>query len=321
MTQKIENEWSSYRLTLLLYLLVLIIPFTFYFVYISFEGMQKDSKIVHHVGWAEGTLETFSTSSSIALTPKAITKMETTLKEVGAWVQENRASKFYIGGQTLLKDFEDVTKCWNLYKDNKQNSLYCYESMERLTKIVENMVYLKQRDLVNMFYWSLGVVMLMSILLIYLVRTYIHAQLEKHAIYDLETSLFNKNYFLSELRSGTARAKRYAYPLTLLSVSLKDASSATYDTQTRASLLRALGDLFISVTRDSDTACRIDEYGFIVLLPFTSEENAAILEKRLREAFDLYNFEVEPELKFVFTITQFNENETAENFLQRTITL
>ena len=319
MTQKIQNEWSSYRLTLLLYVIVLIIPFTFYFVSTSFASMQKDSKIVHHIGWAEGTLETFSTSSTISLDHKAMGKMDTTLKEIGLWVTQNNDSKFYIGGQTLLKDFTDVEQCWKLYKDNRQNSRHCHQSMRNLTKIIENMVYLKQSDLVNMFYWNLGVVMLITVLLIYMVRTYIHAQLEKHAIHDLETNLFNKTYFLSELRSGTARAKRYAYPLTLLSVSLKDTDSATYDAQTRASLLHALGDLFISVTRDSDTACRIDEYAFIVLLPFTHQENAGILERRLREAFDLYNFQVNPELEFVFNITAFDENETAENFLQRTL--
>ncbi len=47
-----QKEWSSFRITLLLYLVVFILPFSFYYVYTSFQTMQQDTKIVRQSTWS-----------------------------------------------------------------------------------------------------------------------------------------------------------------------------------------------------------------------------------------------------------------------------
>jgi hypothetical protein len=46
-----------------------------------------------------------------------------------------------------------------------------------------------------------------------------------------------------------------------------------------------------------------------------------ILERRVREVFEKHDFMATPELKFKFSTTHFNDEETPESFVTRTETL
>ena len=78
-----------------------------------------------------------------------------------------------------------------------------------------------------------------------------------------------------------------------------------------------LGGLITSLTRTSDTASRYDENHFLILLPDTEEENASILEGRIREALEKHDFMVDSKLKFKFSTTQFDYEETPESCVTR----
>ena len=330
---KMQKEWSSFRLTLLLYALVLIIPLTFYFLHTSFNTAQDDTKVIRQIGWLEGVSESLAIAPSHQFDQQMVKNIDDTLQKISVWVTQNNDSEFYIGGQTLSKDLSDVTSCWTLYKQKlsehsnatviKEQSSKCMDIVKNLTIIIENMVYLKQDKLINMFYWNLAAAMFLSLLMIYMVRSYIHIQMKKHAIHDHETKLFNKKYFMSQLKTSCARSVRNKYPLSMLSISINDfeKGSKIYDEKTKEHILKVLGGLITSLTRTSDTACRYDEDHFSILLPDTEEENALILEKRVREVFEKHDFMATPELKFKFSTTHFNDEETPEAFVTRTQTL
>ncbi len=170
-----------------------------------------------------------------------------------------------------------------------------------------------------MFYMSLALVMIFTLLMIYLVRTYIHIQMKKHAIHDHETGLFNKKYFLTEMHSTFSRAIRHENSLSLIFVSLNGFTEKTYDKKTKRKLMQELGELFTTVTRNSDITCRYDENHIAVLLPLTDREHALILEGRLKEALEHHDFKVTPEMNFSFATTQANAEETEESFIARTL--
>ena len=319
---KMQKEWSSFRLTLLLYTLVFIMPLTFYFVYTSFNSAQNDTKVIHQIGWIEGVSESINTSSAYTLKQPMVQNIDAALQDISIWVRQNNNSKFYLGGETLSKDFSNVMTCWSKYKQKSSYNIHdtkCSHQIKNLTVIIENMVYLKQKNLVNMFYWNLAIAMLITLLLIYFVRVYIHKQMKKHSIHDHETHLFNQKYFLSELHSTFSGSIRHENPLSLLSVSLNGFTDKTYDKKTKNNLMKELGELFTSVTRNSDISCRYDENHFAVLLPLTNREHALILEDRLREALENNDFKVAPEMKFSFVTTEANAEETEEAFIARTL--
>ncbi|GIU00982.1 hypothetical protein TSL6_14880 [Sulfurovum sp. TSL6] len=327
---KIQKEWSSFRLTLLLYAIIFIIPLTFYFVYTSFNTLDADTKAIRTAGWLEGAAMTLAIDPSDQNNQQMVKHIDDALHKLSAWVIQNNDSEFYIGGQTLVKDLSNVTNDWNVYKQAlsnhdigtniKENSLKWDDSVRNLTIIIENMIYLKQNKLINMFYWNLAAAMLFALLLIYLVRAYIHQQMKKHAIHDHDTKLFNKKYFCAELKTSCARAARNNAPLSLLSIAIDDLGdeSKHYSQKMQAYILKTFGGLITSLTRESDVACRYDENHFSILLPDTSEENALVLEKRVREALEKHDFGVVPELNFKFATAHLNFKESAEAFRTRT---
>ncbi|GIT98639.1 GGDEF domain-containing protein [Sulfurovum sp. TSL1] len=321
-----QKEWSSFRITLILYLVVLILPLGFYFVYTSFQTMQNDTKIVHQSSWTAGAM------AHLALIQndyERVVHIDKALQEISPWVAQNNDSNLYIGGQTLSKDFEQIDACWTAYKESYmkhdtiaigKQSLQCYELTDTFATVIEKMVYLKQNKIINIFYMSLALAMIFALLIIYLVRAYIGQQMKKHAIHDHDTKLFNKQYFCAELKTSCARAVRNNAPLSLLSISIDDfgKESKHYSQKMQAFLLKTFGGLITSLTRESDIACRYDENRVFILLPDTSEEHALILEKRIREALEKHDFGVIPELNFKFATTHLNYKETPETFLSRT---
>jgi diguanylate cyclase (GGDEF)-like protein len=327
-----QKEWSSFRITLLLYILVLILPLSFYFVYSSFKTIQNDTTIVHQTGWTGGAIESLALDPKSQNSQQTITQIDSALQDISGWVTQNDQSDLYIGAESLSQDFTQVKACWSNYKQIlgqqdtaaiREHSLQCWEKADSFAIIVEKMVYLKQNKMINMFYFSLIVAMILTLLMIYMVRSYIHIQMKKHAIHDHETKLFNKKYFMSQLKTSCARSVRYKYPLSMLSISIDDfeKGSKIYDEKTKEHILKILGGLITSLTRTSDTACRYDEDHFSILLPDTEEENALILERRVREVFEKHDFMAKPELKFKFSTVPFNYDETPEAFITRTESL
>ncbi len=315
---------SSFKITLLLYIVVLILPFSFYFVYSSFKTMQEDTKTVQLVSWTAGAVENLALNSSVQDNKDLVMKVDKTLQEISAWVAKNNRSEYYIGAGKLSEDFSEAHACWSSFKQKllqkdsntvRKQSLECYTLAENLAIIIEKMVYLKQNKMINTFYLSLILAMILLLLVIYFVRVYIRQQIKKHAIHDLETHLFNRKYFLAQLHTAVERAKRENSPLSMFFLSVDN--FGTYDAKQQKHLVQKVGHILGIVTRESDTVCRYDDNHFAVLMALTDKENALHLETRMREALSKHDFQITPEPQFGFKTTQLNDNETKEDFMER----
>ncbi|MBD3792461.1 MAG: hypothetical protein IE918_10070 [Campylobacterales bacterium] len=232
-----QKEWSSYRITAILYAIVLLMPVGFYFVHQAFQTLQQDTKVIRQSSWLAGSIgHHYLDPATCQISGE---ELESTLRDLSSWVRENNHSAYYIGEATLQKDFQRVEECWHGYsvsatKENNalpDQNLRCYESAETLALIIEKMVYLKQHQIVNIFYGTLFLTMLLLIAAIYFVRVYIHLQMKKHTIHDGETGLFNQKYLFSVLRNACAESKRYHTPLCALWISV--AFDSAYASKTR----------------------------------------------------------------------------------------
>ncbi len=295
--QKIQ---SSFKITLLLYIIVLILPFSFYFVYSSFQTMQEDTKIVRQSSWLAGALGHQGKD------------IDTALQNISLWADKNNATELYIGAQSLSKDLAGVKKC---IAEGGQ----CYKLADSMALNIEKMVYLKQNKLINMFYLSLTLAMILLLLVVYLVRIYIHQQIKKHAIHDHETKLFNKKYFMAELKTSCARSVRYKYPLSMASLHIANFGKEdhSYDKKTKEQMLRMFGGLINSIVRESDVACRYEDGQFFILLPDTEEKGAMVLKERILKTIESHDFGVTPKPEFEVAVTHFDQKETAEAFIER----
>ncbi len=244
--------------------------------------------------------------------------------------QKNQHSTFYIGHQTLLKDFKDIKECWKStktdlrqkdFKKLKADCVKCSIKLENLALVIEKMVFMKQNKIIDLFYVSLLFAMALIVLIIYLVRKFIEYKIKQHAIYDLETKLFNKKYFVSSLATFCAKSLRHKESLSVLWITLIDPNDVMLDKKRRNIMLSLFGEIIQSEVRTSDIACKYEEDKFSILLPVTKKENVLVLEKRLHQAFEGNKLLREEDLKVTFKTIQFNHEETPEVFISRSETL
>ena len=325
-----QKEWSSFRITLVLYILVLILPLSFYYVYTSFKTIQSNTKIVHQTAWIGGAIESLAFTTDKKDIDNTVLQIDNTLEDISKWTEKNDRSKLYIGFKSLSEDYEQLNSCWSGYKDKissqhtlqiKNSTLQCWENASYLAIITEKMVYLKQKKMINMFYISLTIAMILILLVIYFVRIYIHKQMKKHAIHDHETKLFNKKYFMAELKTTCSRSARHNYPLSILRVSIHDfeKEKRIYSRRVKRNTLKVFGILIHSLLRDGDIACRYDDNHFLILLPFTEEENALILEERIEQALKNDKWMSSHQITFDFNTTEFDKKESKEALILRTL--
>lgn len=320
-----RHEWKSFKITLILYTIVFILPLVFSFVHYAFDTMRSDTKIVRQSSWIGGAIEAVILDPKITINSFYLSKIDTALNQVSSWVAQNNDSNYYIGTKTLSEDFYQINMCWNdikkfLDKNNfsvlRSEGVKCWNTTNHFSIIVEKMVYLKQNKIINSFYLSLLLMMLFTIILIYFVRAYIDSQLKKHAIYDLETNLFNKKYLMSQLDILCARSVRTKEPLSILSLYIN--VSETERKSIRKHVFEMFGGLIISLTRTSDVACRYDSNIFSILLPETNKQNALILENRIRETLINHDFMTQNKVEFKFSTIVFDTKETKEELIERT---
>jgi len=310
-----QKEWSSHRITLLLYFIVLLLPVNFYFIYSAFETMKEDTTVVRKSSWLSGAMEQVTTPAKQYETAT----IERTLNDIHLWVQQNNTSNLYIGATSLTEDFTDLTNCW----ETKTNKTNCYAVSNDLAIIIEKMVYLKQKKIINIFYISLTTSMILILLTIYLIRQYIHIQMKKHAIHDHDTQLYNKKYFLTLLQSACAKSKRYEEPLSILWISLTMDDELSKKTQ--QAIFKRFGLLVHEAVRTSDAPAKYyDETTslgfttyFSILLPYTQEASGQILENRLRELLQKDTWMMSNNIEFKFAVVQFEYEELPDVFIAR----
>lgn len=323
-----QKEWSSYRITAVLYAIVLLMPVGFYFVHQAFQTLQQDTKVIRQSSWLAGSIgHHYLDPATCQISGEEI---ESTLRDLSSWVRENNHSAYYIGEATLQKDFQRVEECWHGYRfsvvkegnDLPDKNLKCYESAETLALIIEKMVYLKQHQIVNIFYGTLFLTMLLLIAAIYFVRVYIHLQMKKHAIHDGETALFNKKYFLSVLQNACAESKRYHTPLSVLWISVTFESTA--DNKAKKQFYREFGMTVLEAIRSSDVAARYSDPTsaaektlFCILLPMTSEAHGEVLSDRLQEALGTKLSAYASKTRLGFSIDAYDQEESWERFIER----
>lgn len=131
-------------------------------------------------------------------------------------------------------------------------------------------------------------------------RKIIIEELNRLAITDDLTRLFNARYFYQRLSDEINRARRYRTPLSLLLLDIdffKKYNDKYGHLEGNKALLQ-LGKTIQSCLRSMDSAYRYGGEEFTVILPQTSSAEAETVAHRIREAVE----------KLSFTI---NENETA----------
>jgi diguanylate cyclase (GGDEF)-like protein len=117
--------------------------------------------------------------------------------------------------------------------------------------------------------------------------------LEKLAMTDFLTGLFNRRFFIQRSTDEVKRAKRNAEPLALLMLDFDEFKKVndTFGHETGDLALQQVASVMSTSLREIDILGRMGGEEFAVLLPNTSLEEALLLAERVRQSIENISFE------------------------------
>lgn len=148
-------------------------------------------------------------------------------------------------------------------------------------------------------------------------------RLQKLAITDGLTKLYNSRYFYSQIELEVDRSSRYNHPLSL---QLLDIDEFKHYNDTHGHLegdkvLIRLGKVIKDCLRRMDSAYRYGGEEFTILLPETTGQEAVMVAERIRKAIAVETFCPLPDQLLSITIsigvTQYVPEEDLTSFIQR----
>jgi diguanylate cyclase (GGDEF)-like protein len=124
--------------------------------------------------------------------------------------------------------------------------------------------------------------------------------LEKQTREDALTGLYNRRFLNMQLEQEFKRAKRYGNALSVVMCDIDHFKKIndTFSHQVGDEVLRTLGRIFKAYSRSVDTVARFGGEEFVLVLPETPKEKAAVLCEKLRTAVEHYTWsEIHPQLR------------------------
>ena len=148
-------------------------------------------------------------------------------------------------------------------------------------------------------------------------------KLQKLAVTDGLTKLYNSRSFYSQLETEVDRFNRYKHPLALLLLDLdhfKDYND-TYGHLEGDKVLVRFSQIIKSCLRANDTAYRYGGEEFTVILPETGGGEAGLVAQRIRAALEAERFAPingkEVKITISIGVTEYQPKEELSSFIQR----
>ncbi|MFH2057723.1 MAG: diguanylate cyclase [Pseudomonadota bacterium] len=149
-------------------------------------------------------------------------------------------------------------------------------------------------------------------------------ELEKLAITDALTGLYNSRHFFSQIKTEIERYHRYSRPLSLLIIDIdffKDYND-TWGHLEGDRVLHGIGNTITDCMRSMDSAYRYGGEEFAILLPETKIQKACVVGARIKDNINAQVFEPEPGKKQSITVsigaTELVVGEDFRSFISRT---
>lgn len=311
-----KRDWSIFRITILLYFIVILLPLNYYFANRSFESMRSDGQTMNHLVYINGTIQRAIGLDDKVERQKLIDEVELSFKTIDHDFLQAPINAEYVALFRANEGYNAMIESWiKLKMAFDENGLAkvlgdkCWKEVNSFSNKAEEMLAYKSETMLDRLYLSLLFTMLIVIALVFLIRLYIRIQLEKHAIHDHVTGLYNRKYYNEALQKAKLLAVRHESPLSLLVVSFDqyDELSKSIDKKQFEAFLVEFSRQFREFFRQSDTICRIDANCFVAITPDANIENEQNLALRLEKKLNIHHFDLRKEVEFRIGVSSYHK--------------
>ncbi|HHT9136321.1 MAG TPA: sensor domain-containing diguanylate cyclase [Candidatus Wunengus sp. YC60] len=143
--------------------------------------------------------------------------------------------------------------------------------------------------------------------------------LEKQAITDALTEVYNRQKFHEMLTQEAKESRRYNTNLSLIMFDIDHFKlvNDTHGHQAGDAVLKEMAKLIGENIRDADLLARYGGEEFMILTSHTDRESAFALAEKLREKVRTAKFDGVLHITCSFGVTQFHDRDTIDSFLKR----
>lgn len=226
---------------------------------------------------------------------------EEVLEQIVGSTSANSSTKIRLDGESMLarsaRDGKALTMHLNTAQDSEprytgQQAVYCLPLLTQgsLRGVVEVLVG-SGRPLLSAEEMELASQMAASLALA-LSNAKAYAEAERLCNIDDLTQLYNSRYLYQILETEMKRARRYKIPLSIVFIDL-DGFKQVNDTNGHlcgSATLTEVAKLMTGLVRETDVVARYGGDEFVIVLPETQVENAAMIAERIRSRIEAHIF-------------------------------
>jgi len=327
-----KRDWSVFRITILLYAIVVLLPLNYYFANQSFESMQGDGVTMNRLVYINGTIQRIIGLDDVAEREQLTAEVEHSFKVIDEDFLQSSSNAEYVALFRANERYEAMIETWISLKTAFGDpdlvqvlGAKCWREVNSFSDMTEEMLAYKSETMLDRLYLSLIFTMLSVITLVFLIRLYIQIQIKKHAIHDHVTGLYNKKYYNEVLQHAKLLAIRQESPLSMLVLSFEnyDVLKKSLDKKQFENFLQEFAKHFREFFRQSDTVCRIEANCFVAISPDANNENAQKLALRLETELSQHQFGIKTEVDLRIGVASYHKEsgiallEEAEEVMKR----
>lgn len=211
-----------------------------------------------------------------------------------------------------------------------------------LQKAVDNISYDQKREVLNkwisikyekgvdytLLYRVIAIFVLVLFIIIYFYNRQrvlkekledAYKELEKVAVTDKLTGLYNRHKIDEVLEIERIRSKRYGttFGIMILDIDYFKNINDNYGHHTGDAVLKELSNLLLSNIRESDTLGRWGGEEFMIIAPQTSKESIMKFAQDLKEKINIHKFEIVDNLTVSIGIALCKDKESIEDIVLR----
>jgi len=301
-----KRDWSIFRITVLLYAIVVLLPLNYYFAKDSFSSIQNDAETMQELVYINGAIQRLATINDEQQLTEGVVAVEDALKKIDHDFLQLSANQEYISLFRADEAYSSVLTAWMDYKttdiqtpEHLQAAEKCWYEVNSFSKLSKEMVAYKNDTILDKLYLSLIFSMIAILGLVVFVRLYIKIQIEKHAIHDHITGLYNKKYYNEVLQKSKVLSLRQENPMSLLVLSFEhyEQLHEKMDNKKFNAFLQEFSRQFREFFRQSDTVCRIEDNVFVAVMPDINSEYVQKLAERLEKKLELHQFDLKSKIE------------------------